>query len=92
MARVTIEDCLDNVENRFALVLLATRRARQLMKGAESLVSTRNKEPVTALREIADRRVTFDRNIHDILQTPVRAESYLPLPPAPAPASLDDAE
>lgn len=68
MARVTIEDCLDNVENRFALALLAAKRARQLMKGATPLVySPKNKEPVTALREIASGRVAFDAEIQAML-------------------------
>ena len=55
MARVTVEDCLDQVENRFALVLLAAQRTRQLMKGEEALLDNDddNKEAVTALREIA---------------------------------------
>ena len=54
MARVTVEDCLDNVNNRFELVLLATKRARQLQKGADSFVSRdKDKDTVVALREIA---------------------------------------
>ena len=53
MARVTIEDCLQNVENRFALVLLAAQRTRLLMSGHPRTVESSNKEPVTALREIA---------------------------------------
>ena len=58
MARITVEDCLQVVDNRFELVLMATKRARQLSKGAESLVSTDNDKPtVLALREIADKRV-----------------------------------
>ncbi len=62
MARVTVEDCLEQVENRFALVLLAAQRTRQLMKGDEALVdnSTDNKEAVTALREIAAGAITLD--------------------------------
>ncbi len=62
MARVTVEDCLEQVENRFALVLLAAQRTRQLMKGDDSLVdnSTDNKEAVTALREIAAGSITLD--------------------------------
>lgn len=68
MARVTIEDCLDNVENRFALALLAARRARQIMKGAEPVVeSPKNKEMVTALREIAAGHVTFDTDVPTLL-------------------------
>ena len=62
MARVTVEDCLEQVENRFALVLLAAQRTRQLMKGEESLLEgdDENKEAVTALREIADGLITLD--------------------------------
>jgi len=55
MARVTVEDCLDNVENRFELVMLATRRARQLAGGMEASLQWENDKPtVMALREIAD--------------------------------------
>ncbi|MFQ5993573.1 MAG: DNA-directed RNA polymerase subunit omega [Acidiferrobacterales bacterium] len=59
MARITVEDCLQNVDNRFQLVLVATRRARQLMTGAESCVPRENDKPtVIALREIAGGFVT----------------------------------
>jgi len=59
MARVTIEDCLDNVENRFELVLLASQRARQLEKGADEFVTRgKDKDSVVALREIAEGHVT----------------------------------
>jgi DNA-directed RNA polymerase subunit omega len=54
MARVTIEDCLENVENRFALVHLTADRVRQLQRGAARRVECNNKDIVTALREIAD--------------------------------------
>ena len=55
MARLTVEDCLDNVENRFELVLVASQRARQLAMGAEPLVPVDNDKPtVLALREIAE--------------------------------------
>jgi DNA-directed RNA polymerase subunit omega len=57
MARITVEDCLDHVDNRFELVLLATKRAKQLLKGARPLVETDNKEVVTALREVAAGKV-----------------------------------
>lgn len=54
MARVTVEDCLDNVDNRFQLVLVATKRARQLEKGREAQLPWENDKPtVMALREIA---------------------------------------
>ncbi len=59
MARVTVEDCLDNVENRFQLVLVAAHRTRQLMAGAEPYVERENDKPtVLALREIAGGFVT----------------------------------
>jgi DNA-directed RNA polymerase subunit omega len=55
MARITVEDCLENVDNRFELVMLAARRARQISKGADPLVARDNDKPtVIALREIAD--------------------------------------
>ena len=54
MARVTIEDCLEKVDNRFMLATVAVRRAKQLLRGARPLVETENKEVVTALREIAE--------------------------------------
>lgn len=58
MARVTIEDCLDHVENMYELVHLATKRTRQLYRGSEPLVKTKNRIIVTALREIAAGKVT----------------------------------
>ncbi len=60
MARVTIEDCLEVVGNRFELVVMASRRARQLAKGAQSAIEggeQEDKPTVLALREIAMRRV-----------------------------------
>ena len=55
MARITVEDCLTNVDNRFDLVLLASRRARQLVNGVDPLVPWENDKPtVVALREIAE--------------------------------------
>jgi DNA-directed RNA polymerase subunit omega len=61
MARVTVEDCLEKEENRFALVVLAASRARSLMKGAPQLVNAKNKAPVISLREIANGRVRYNR-------------------------------
>ncbi len=59
MARVTVEDCLGKVDNRFQLVLVATKRARQLAKGAQPFVDWENDKPtVVALREIAENFVT----------------------------------
>ena len=61
MARVTVEDCLSNVDNRFQLVLVATKRARQISLGAEPLVEEEKDKPtVIALREIAEGLVTRD--------------------------------
>jgi DNA-directed RNA polymerase subunit omega len=57
MARITVEDCLVKTPNRFELVLLAAKRAKQLLKGSRPLVETDNKEVVTSLREIADGKV-----------------------------------
>jgi DNA-directed RNA polymerase subunit omega len=59
MARITVEDCLEVIPNRFELVLAAARRAKQLLKGARPLVDSENKEVVTALREIAAAKVTL---------------------------------
>jgi DNA-directed RNA polymerase subunit omega len=53
MARITIEDCMEQVPNRFHLVRMASIRAKQLKKGARALVAEENKEVVTSLREIA---------------------------------------
>jgi DNA-directed RNA polymerase subunit omega len=53
MARITVEDCLQKVPNRFELVVLASIRARQLFKGAKPLIDSDNREVVVALREIA---------------------------------------
>ena len=57
MARITIEDCLEKVDNRFALTILAAQRTKQLMKGARALVRSDNKPVVSALREIAAGKV-----------------------------------
>jgi DNA-directed RNA polymerase subunit omega len=61
VARVTVEDCLDKVENRFKLIILASKRARQLANGTEPLVDWENDKPtVVALREIAESLITED--------------------------------
>ncbi|MFK8139291.1 MAG: DNA-directed RNA polymerase subunit omega [Bdellovibrionales bacterium] len=61
MARVTVEDCLDKTINRFSLVMLVSKRAKQMIKGAIPTVSeTRNKEVVLSLREVAKGTVFFD--------------------------------
>ena len=71
MARVTVEDCLDNVDNRFELVLTATKRARQIANGRDPMVEWENDKPtVVALREIAEGLVT-----REILYTSASAEA-----------------
>lgn len=57
MARISVEDCLELIPNRFAIVMLAARRMRQLQKGSDPLVHCKNREAVTALREIAAGKV-----------------------------------
>lgn len=68
MARVTVEDCLEHEENRFALVVLAAQRTRQLMKGAGQLVRSDNKPAVISLREIAAGKVRFHRDSTSIVR------------------------
>jgi len=69
MARVTVEDCLENVDNRFALVLLAAQRARQLLKGAKPTVDhSKNKASVLSLREIAAGNVYYEGDLNELLQ------------------------
>lgn len=73
MARVTVEDCLDNVDNRFQLVLVATKRARQIANGKEPMIAWENDKPtVVALREIADGLIT--RTILDEREERVEVE------------------
>jgi DNA-directed RNA polymerase subunit omega len=57
MSRITVEDCLEKVNSRFELVMLASKRARQLFKGAKPLIESDNREIVVALREIAAGKV-----------------------------------
>ncbi len=72
MARITVEDCLNRIDNRFEMVLTATKRARQIANGAESLVEEENDKPtVLALREIADGLV--DPGRVDVLQAEIEA-------------------
>ncbi|MDP7536444.1 MAG: DNA-directed RNA polymerase subunit omega [Methylococcales bacterium] len=73
MARVTVEDCLEKVDNRFDLVLLSSKRARQLMENADPLVSReRDKDTVVALREISEGLVSAE-NIESLI---ARSDEY----------------
>jgi DNA-directed RNA polymerase subunit omega len=78
MARVTVEDCIVQVPNRFELVLLAAQRARNIARG-EELTLDRDKNPVVALREVAEERVDLDRLEADLVRSLSRA-------PEPEPA------
>lgn len=75
MARLTVEDCLDKVNNRFELVLIAARRARQLAMGADSLVPRENDKPtVLALREIAESKLDLSRLVPNRRAAPGQTE------------------
>jgi len=90
MARITVEDCLENIPNRFSLILVAAERTKQLLKGEQCLIEDErtNKEVVTALREIAANVVQADMSDFDeneVLHT-FAATTEDSLPPA-----MDDA-
>ena len=80
MARITVEDCLENIENRFELVLTATKRARQIGHGSAPLVEEENDKPtVIALREIAEGLIDPERV--NVLQAEIEAAEVFDLPP-----------
>lgn len=80
MARITIEDCLDNVDSRFELVLTATKRARQIANGAEPMVEEENDKPtVIALREIAEGFINAERV--DVIQAEIEAAEAFAIEP-----------
>ena len=80
MARITVEDCLENIDNRFELVLTATKRARQIAHGAEPLVEEENDKPtVLALREIADGLIDSERVA--VLQAEIEAAEVFDMEP-----------
>jgi DNA-directed RNA polymerase subunit omega len=79
MARITVEDCLENINNRFEMVLTATKRARQIAHGADPLVEEENDKPtVIALREIADGLIDPERV--DVLQAEIEAAEAFETP------------
>jgi DNA-directed RNA polymerase subunit omega len=87
VARITVEDCLEQLPNRFSLVLIAAERTKQLLKGAEPLIpnASANKEAVTALREIASGLVRVDDSAFDeneALRSFAGPSSREDLPPA----------
>ena len=80
MARITVEDCQERVDNRFLLVQMAIKRVHQYREGYESLIPSRNKEVVTALREIAAGKVqpedkSYYTPFADSTETPQQTES-----------------
>ncbi|MBW2465641.1 MAG: DNA-directed RNA polymerase subunit omega [Deltaproteobacteria bacterium] len=77
MARVTVEDCLEHEENRFALVVLAARRARPLLQGAPALVASKNRSAVTALREIAAKKVYYNRPVRSAVEEHIAEEKIV---------------
>ncbi len=68
MARVTVEDCLEKIPNRFSLVVLAAERARQIAAGGRPFVKCDNKPAVTALREIARGHVRFNESVEGTIR------------------------
>ena len=99
MARVTVEDCIDKVDNRFELVLLAGHRARQISQGAQiTLPRDNDKNPVVALREIAEEMLSPDDLKEDLihsLQKHVEVDEPEPEAPEPvdqATAAIDSDE
>ena len=105
MARVTVEDCIDKVDNRFELVLLASHRARQISSGSQISVDRDNdKNPVVALREIADEKLSPGDLKEDLIHslqkhvevdepeeaaTPAPAAEAAPVGELPAPTPTD---
>jgi len=86
MARITVEDCLENIDNIFEMVLVAAKRARRIAHGAEPMVELENDKPtVIALREIAEGHVTpaildeIDQPAADELLQPEAPEDILPV-------------
>ena len=79
MARITVEDCIDKVENRFELVHLAAKRSKQLVKGARPVVKSANREIVTSLREIAAGEVYFEKK-HELeeKEIPYQLSNFAP--------------
>ena len=86
MARITVEDCLENIDNIFEMVLVAAKRARRIAHGADAMVKLENDKPtVLALREIADGHVTpaileeIEQPPADEFMQPEAAEDILPV-------------
>jgi DNA-directed RNA polymerase subunit omega len=99
MARVTVEDCVDKVDNRFELVLLAAHRSRMISNGSPLTIDRDNdKNPVVALREVADETVSPEDLKEDLIHSLQKyvevdePEPEMPVIEADAPAPVDDSE
>ncbi len=86
MARITVEDCLENIENIFEMVLVAAKRARRVAHGADAMVELENDKPtVVALREIAEGHITasileeVDQPITDEFMQPAAVDEIVPM-------------
>jgi DNA-directed RNA polymerase subunit omega len=80
MARITVEDCIERVTNRFELVLMATKRARQITRGSTPLVEVENDKPtVIALREIAEGKIDADA-LNEIVEETLEEDGAEPIP------------
>lgn len=98
MARITVEDCSDKIPNMFQLVLVASKRARQLANGAEAMVDWENDKPtVVALREIAEGHITESileerehQSLDDLLDLEQSSRAHAVEPLMPGPVPLDD--
>ncbi len=90
MARITVEDCLENIENRFELVLMATRRARTIANGADPMLPEENDKPtVIALREIAEGMIDA-KTLADLEQAELEQEAAEEIAAAAAAAAEDE--
>jgi DNA-directed RNA polymerase subunit omega len=99
MARVTVEDCVDKVDNRFELVLLAAHRSRMISNGSPLTIDRDNdKNPVVALREVADETVSPEDLKEDLIHSLQKyvevdePEPEMPAIEADAPAPVDDGD
>jgi len=92
VARVTVEDCLDKAPSRFALVMLVSKRAKQILKGSKPvLASKNNKAVVTALREVAAGRTFFDPEESDTIMKQIEENLSREVTEVPASPSVNGA-
>ena len=96
MARITVEDCLQQINNRFTIIHMAAQRVRQLRKGSEPTLPSKNKDVVLALREIASGNVTKKKILESISLTennvPAFSEGFAEIPETVEPIVVQKAE